>query len=65
MESPAVFLRHLGNVHWVAFCTLIHNFPQPGRQILIDAINRFYYLPLQIEPKSLETLRVTLESAAA
>ena len=47
------------------FCTLIHTFPQPGRHFLIDAKNRFRYLPLQIEPKSLETLRLTLTSAAA
>jgi hypothetical protein len=48
-----------------AFPTPIHTFAQPSQPISIDARKRNEYLPLQIEPKSFKTLRLSLEGAAA
>jgi hypothetical protein len=47
------------------FPTLMHKFAQGFLQNPIDAANRSAYLPFQIEPKSLETLRLSLEGASA
>jgi hypothetical protein len=43
----------------------IHTLAQPPRHNPIDAPNHFHYLPRQIEPKSLKTLRLMVEGAAA
>jgi len=47
------------------FPTPIHKFAQRSSPISIDARKRQEYLPRQIEPKSLKTLRLSFESAAA
>ncbi len=39
------------------FCTSIHKFAQTSPPISIDAPQRNEYLPRQIEPESLKTLR--------
>jgi hypothetical protein len=46
------------------FPTPIHTFAQPFPPISIDAQNRIHYLPHQIEPGSLKTLRLSFERAA-
>jgi hypothetical protein len=43
----------------------MHKFAQAHLPISIDARNRQEYLPRQIEPKSLETLRLSFEGVAA
>jgi len=47
------------------FPTSIHKFAQPHRQIPIDAKTGQVYLPLQIEPRSFITSRLSFEGAAA
>jgi hypothetical protein len=49
----------------ILFCTLINSFAQTFPPISIDAKGRCDYRASQIEPKSLETLRLKLEDAAA
>jgi hypothetical protein len=43
----------------------MHSFPQVALPISIDAPRRRDYLHAQIEPKSLKTLRLSFEGAAA
>jgi hypothetical protein len=47
------------------FPTTIHQFAQPHPLISIDARKRQEYRARQIEPRSLETLRLTFEGVAA
>jgi hypothetical protein len=47
------------------FYTPVHTFAQTSRPISIDAAKHNEYLPSQIEPKSLKTLRLSFKSAAA
>src|SRR5882757_7727257 len=47
------------------FPTAVHTFAQTFPLNSIDAAKHNEYLPLQIEPKSLKTLRLSFESAAA
>jgi len=52
-------------LHRAIFPTPVHTFAQASQQNSIDDVTRKEYLPLQIEPKSLKTLRLSFESAAA
>jgi hypothetical protein len=48
-----------------AFSSVMHSFPQVTLPISIDAPQFRDYLRVQIEPKSLKTLRLSFEGAAA
>jgi hypothetical protein len=51
--------------HPSRFSSVMHSFPQVALPISIDAPQLRDYLRVQIEPKSLKTLRLSFEGAAA